>query len=100
MEIAPMKMSPDCIIAERSLVFRDGSTESREVRILLAKPESHGKTEYSCQVQIVGLGDEKVRTIYGVDSIHAMQLALKFASQMLENYRHELSWLGNEDIGV
>jgi hypothetical protein len=96
-----MKLLPEDIVAERFLAFQDDSTEAKEVRIILGKPvESHGKAEYACQVQIVGLSDEKVRTIYGVDSIQALQLALKFASQMLENYRPKLRWLGNEDIGL
>jgi hypothetical protein len=60
METTAMKFSPDHVIAERPLAFRDGSTESTEVRIVLGKPvESHGIVEYGCQVQMVGLGDEK-----------------------------------------
>ncbi len=94
-----MKLSPEYIVAERCLVFRDGSIEAREVRVTVGKPTKSNDDEYSCQIQILGLGDEHTRSIYGVDSMQALQLALRFVSEMLQNYRDELRWLGNKEIG-
>lgn len=68
---------------------------------MVGKPtESEGKQDYYCQVQIMGLGDEKIRSIYGLDSMQALQLAVRFISAQLDRYRKDLRWLDNEDIGL
>ena len=95
-----MNLAADRVIAERRLTFKDQSSNPKDVRVVLAGPtHSTDKQEYSCDVQIVGLGDAKVRRIFGVDSIQALQLALKFISEMLNRCRGSLTWLGNDDIG-
>ncbi len=94
-----MKASMDSIIAERRLTFGDGPT-AKEVRVTVSKPvESADKADHYCQIQIIGVGDEKVRPIYGLDSMQALQLALRFISEQLANYKKELRWVENEDIG-
>ena len=95
-----MNLAADRVIAERRLTFKDQSSNPKDVRVVLGGPtHSTDKQEYSCDVQIVGLGDAKVRRIFGVDSMQALQLALKFISEMLNRYRGSLTWLGNDDIG-
>jgi hypothetical protein len=88
------------VIAERQLTFKDESSTSKDVRVVLGRPtKSNDMEEYSCEVQILGLGDEKVRRIYGIDSMQALQLAIGFISGMLNLYRPGLTWLGNDNIG-
>lgn len=94
-----MKPSIDSVIAERQLVRKD-VTPNKKVSVLLSKPmRSEDKADYHCEVQILGLGDEKARPIHGFDSMQALQLALRFISQQLDSHRKNLRWVGNEDIG-
>jgi hypothetical protein len=94
-----MKSSMDAVIAERRLTFGSGPT-AKEVKVMLGKPmESADKADHYCEIQILGVGDEKVRPIYGLDSMQALQLALRFISQQLAKYEKELRWVENKDIG-
>src|SRR5438552_6043522 len=62
-----MNLAADRVIAERRLTFKDQSSNPKDVRVVLGGPtHSTDKEEYSCDVQIVGLGDAKVRRIFGV----------------------------------
>lgn len=45
-------------------------------------------------MQLVGVGDEKVRPIFGVDRVQALQLALKFLDPLLLRYGDRLRWEG------
>ena len=94
-----MRQSVDPAIAERRLSFKTSSTESKEVRVILGKPTQSDKGDYCCQVQILGVGDERVRPIYGLDSMQALQLALRFISSQLDDYRKDLRWVENDDLG-
>jgi hypothetical protein len=96
-----MNLTDDHVIAERQLTFEERSSHPKDVRVLVGRPVQAAETEeYSCAVQILGVGDEKVRQIYGMDSMQALQLGLRFISEMLDNYRAGLLWLGNKDIGL
>jgi hypothetical protein len=95
-----MTMSAEHVMAERLLRFEDPSSSPKTVRVLVGKPVKSGETEYLCETQILGLGDDKARPIYGIDSMQALQLALRFISEMLDHYRANLTWLGSRDIGI
>jgi hypothetical protein len=99
MEAPTVKPSIESVIAERILV-RNDLTPSKMVTVLVSKPiRPKGENDFHCEVQILGLGDEKVRPIYGFDSMQALQLALRFVSEQLESHRKNLRWVDNEDIG-
>ena len=105
MEAPTMKKSDkkfiSSTIAERRLTFRNGSPKPKEVRVIVGKPkESDHKQDYYCQVQILGLGDEKIRSVYGLDSMQALQLTIRFISAQLDRYRKDLRWLNDENIGL
>ena len=69
--------------------------------MIVGRPtESDNRQDYYCQVQVLGLGDEKIRSVYGLDSMQALQLAIRFISAQLDRYRKDLRWLNNEDIGL
>jgi len=84
-----------------TIKFGERFGAEQRVRVIIGLPiQSQDKVDYSCQVQILGLGDEQIRSIYGLDSMQALQLALRFLSEQLADYRKNLRWVGNEDIGL
>jgi len=94
----------DQVIAERrlNLVAEDG--QIREALVRLGAPKRVSDDEYSCTFQIVGLGDDKPRPIYGSDAFHALELTLKLISFLLKHYRDQangqLYWLEpGDDMG-
>jgi hypothetical protein len=87
------------VIAERKLSYEDDAAHCKDVCVILGKPTESDKGDYFCQVQILGLGDEKLRPIYGIDSMQALQLALRFISSQLDDHRKNLRWVENEDSG-
>lgn len=46
----------------------------------------------SCPVQLVGMGDERVRPIFGIDTIQALQLAVRYLEPLLIQYGNRLQW--------
>ncbi len=83
------------------IVSEDGN---REVVVQLGKPQPFPDSSgFFCPIQIVGVGDEKVRYAGGVDEIQSLQLALKMAGVLLETLapeiRGKLRWKGNDDLG-
>jgi hypothetical protein len=101
-----MPPSMSSVIAERVLTFGTGP-EAKVIRILVGKPfPSSDRKNFSCPTQIIWIGDEKIRPIDGVDSMQALQLALRFLSSELDIYRADLYWYGTDsrycgdDIGL
>ena len=93
------------IIAERALTLLDESGNARKVLVRLGRPQqSPDGDEYSCLVQLVGLGDGQPDRIYGVDAFQALQLTLKYISFRLHHYRKESNltlycWEQGDDMG-
>jgi len=61
------------VIATRRFRLRGDARRTAELRI--GAPRDIKGNAY-CPVQLVGIGDEKVRPIYGVDRVLALQLAV------------------------
>lgn len=93
------------VIAERVLEARKpGSDAVTEVRVRVGRPipEPDPDGDWICPVQIVGLGDGEVASVYGIDAIQALLLALqKVGSDLAAAGRSgvELSWLEGPDPG-
>jgi len=93
------------VIAERTLTLSEGKGNARQVFVRLGKPEeSPQHDEYHCPIQIVGLGDDKVHMVFGVDAFQALQLALRCISFELHHYRKESNlvlycWEQGDDMG-
>ena len=83
------------VIAVRRL-FLAGEPE-REILVKLSIPQRniHGN-DFSCAVQITGIGDLGIETIAGVDAFQALQLAMQFIGRVLSSFNREqdnrLSW--------
>ena len=60
------------VVATRRLWLHGRPSTTVELRI--GTPREVDQDAY-CPVQLVGLGDEKVRPIFGVDTVQALQLA-------------------------
>jgi len=77
----------------------------RSVEVCIGKPEpSPNGLSFRCPFQVRGLPGDKVRYIYGTDSMHALQLALKVLPARLQGYQIEsqdkLYWLEEgDDLG-
>ena len=66
------------VIAIRTLKLENEQGESSEVSVLIGKPQkTPGSTDYYCPYQIKGAGPEKkIKYMCGIDSVHALSLAL------------------------
>jgi hypothetical protein len=97
-------MRPFDVIAERTLTLLEENSKKRHVYVRLGKPEeSHDQTDYSCPIQIVGLEDDNVKQIFGVDAFQALQLALRYISFRLHHCRKDnlalYCWEEGDDMG-
>lgn len=85
------------VIAARRL---ESTTErGSAVTVEIGRPRKpRGRDDYFCPYRIRGTGDEAVRAAYGVDAIQALQLVMHAIGSALAG-RHDLRFLGNEDLG-
>lgn len=93
------------VIAERTLeAGKPGTDGAKEIRVRLGRPFSDPDPEgdWICPVQILGLGDEEIANVYGIDAIQALTLALqKVGIDLAAATRSglELRWLEGSDLG-
>lgn len=93
------------IIAERALTLLEDSGSSRQVFVRLGKPQSSPQGDESCcPFQIIGIGDEKVRHVFGIDAFQALQLTVRYISFRLHHCRNEsnlilYAWEQGDDMG-
>jgi hypothetical protein len=79
------------VIASRRLTLKGRPRAKAELRI--GAPMQLRQDAY-CPVQLVGVGDERVRPIYGVDRLQALQLALRYVEPLLLRFGDRLRWEG------
>jgi hypothetical protein len=88
------------LIAQRELA---ASSEDQVIKVFvrIAKPLEMPAGEWACPYQIVGLGDEVIRAIYGIDGVQALQLTMIFVAAELERLSKglKLTFLGETDLG-
>ncbi len=87
------------IIAERQLEYASGGKES-PVFVRIGKPYDDGEC-WACPFQIIGIGSESIRPIYGQDSVQAIQLAMFIINSELEvlDQDNQLTFLGQSNLG-
>jgi hypothetical protein len=90
------------VIATRRLFLLDDP--DREVLVQLGKlQKTAGEDDYSCSAQIIGIGDERVRRVFGFDAFQAIQLTMRFIGTRLVALNEEnggrLRWEGDEHGG-
>jgi hypothetical protein len=88
------------VIATRVLALGGGA----QVTIRLGRPERFSDSEdYYCPYEIRGMDAQHARYAGGVDSVQALDLALKAIGAILYTSREcqakQLTWNGSEDLG-
>jgi len=91
------------VLAERSLDLAT-SEGTREVRVLIGTPLPIPRSvDFYCTYQILGLSDESVRYVEGVDGAQAMYLAMEAVGTLLaatpEARSGRLTWYGEPTLG-
>lgn len=69
-------------IAATAIVYVPGDGEEVVTEIQVGLPREEGDGSWACDVEIPEV--ERLRTIHGADSLHALLLALGFLSDRLE----------------
>lgn len=69
-------------IASTAIVYVPGIGEEIVTEIQVGLPREDGEAAWACDVEMPGV--ERLRTIHGADSLHALLLALGFLSDRLE----------------
>ena len=94
-----MKNANPNAIASRALILRlDGHEEVVQVEI---GPLQKIDAAVACQIRIAGDDSEINQPIYGIDSIQALQLALKFIGSELDRVADEQCYFiqGSDEPG-
>lgn len=91
-------------IAVRGLEARAADGSVRPVLVRFGRPEPDPLTggDWRCPFQIVGIGDDGVQFAFGVDAVHALQLAFMMVGAMLSSAqgpRQRITWLDMTDLG-
>lgn len=94
------------VFVERELESRDINGDSGYVKLQIGKPqlleEKNTARMWRCLRQIVGIGEQKVRASYGMDSLQALLLSIESAEIELEVLGKQegkiLTWLGGNDL--
>jgi hypothetical protein len=86
----PRTVPLGAVIASRRFRIRGRSRAFAEVRIGTPRPLED--SDAYCPVQLVGIGDEKVRPIFGVDTVQALQLAVRYLEPLLLRFGDQLTW--------
>ena len=77
------------VIATRQLCLMDES--NREISVKIGKPQLSEHNDYFCPIQVTGIGEERVHGVYGVDSVQALELAMRYLGSELQrlNTQHQ-----------
>jgi hypothetical protein len=98
-------MTPEIetIIAKRTFRHING----HEVVLLIGMPRkfSEDETDYFCEFQVKGLGDEQVRRSGGIDALQALILGVQRAAMYVESHdavkQGKVTWIeGSSDLGL
>jgi uncharacterized protein DUF6968 len=88
-------------IAERVFEMVE-SGRRRELRLRLGAPRYTGEN-FGCQLQLLGMHNDRVFEIFGEDSLQALQLALKFAGKILRAKQEDgtqITWFKSPNLGL
>lgn len=88
------------IILVRKLEHREG----KNVFLLIGRPvASEDNSDYECPFKFVGLGRERIRWTFGIDSVQALHLCIQRASALFEQQedvkKGVVTWHGGRTFG-
>src|SRR5689334_1750794 len=82
------------IMAERKFKSSGGARTSIRVRA----PARDSRTgNYRCSVEWVHSGKRELFELWGIDSMQALQLALRAAGDLVNGHEEDLRWVGSDD---
>src|SRR5688572_24665846 len=85
------------IVAERFFEY-DG--RAKAVRVRIRKPRRDPKTrDHWCSFEMSGGNGARSFKVWGVDSLQALQLAIRAAGELLREEGGGLTWCGDPDLG-
>src|SRR5690606_13449287 len=85
------------IVAERLFELNG---EAKAVRVRIRKPRRDPRTgNHWCTFEVSGLGGARVFKVWGVDSLQALQLAIRAAGELLREADDKLTWCGDSALG-
>ena len=79
------------VIASRKFTLSGKPKAKPELRI--GTPVTVEDSAY-CPVQLVGIGDERVQPVWGVDRVQALQLVFRYLDALLLQHGNRLRWEG------
>ena len=81
-------------IAERVFEMVENGQKT-ELRLRLGAPTKK-VDDFACPIQILGIQKDRIFELFGVDSLQALQLALKFAATLCA----QITLLDSPDLGL
>lgn len=85
------------IVAER---FFESGGRAKAVRVRIRKPRRDSKTRnHWCSFDVSGEGEARGFKVWGVDSLQALQLAIRAAGELFREEGRGLTWCGDLDLG-
>jgi len=79
------------VVAER--VFRDSNSGACVTARIFAPERNEDSSEWSCKICVEGLATPFERSIFGVDSFQALELATSLLCTLLESHEASLAFL-------
>jgi len=84
------------ILAERRFESPDSSGQRATIRV--RAPARDSRTgNYRCSVEWVHSGEKELFELWGIDSMQALQLAIRAAGDLVNGYGEGLRWSGSDD---
>ncbi len=71
------------------------------VKLYVGKPKQVSETEWYCEYQILGIGDELIKKSRGIDSIQALLHALHISPILLRSLagpEHKITFLEGDEL--
>jgi hypothetical protein len=84
------------IIAERRFESAGGTGQRASIRV--RAPARDSRTgNYKCSVEWFHSGEKELFELWGIDSMQALQLALRAAGDLVNRNAADLQWTGSDD---
>lgn len=71
------------------------------VKLLIGKPQQVSETEWYCEYQIIGIGNERIKKTRGIDSIQALLHVLDISPTLLRTLAgkdYKITFLGADEL--
>ena len=84
------------VMAERRFALSDKPGEHASIRV--RAPVKDSRTgNYRCGIEWIHSGEKELFELWGIDSMQALQLAIRAAGDLVNGYKGDLWWIGSDD---